>query len=226
MMQLTIHINEEMYLANNWFLLFNGQKIKLNEKVTTIPFPDLGELEFLLLNDLKKKTIEYLFMWIASILIAPINILLMNTSADWYNKIILSSMSCKLKCNFQNNANIFIDIKCRNYNNYTSNTYKVEVLSTDSDLKVISLHENYDNNTLKWEINKYLSKTFSIGFWSFLMISIICYFSEYYYKNYLIIAFAIMFIAIFILVTSYTAHKSKKIKLVLETAKKYQRKLL
>lgn len=221
-MQVTIHMNKDAVLEGDWFLICGDKKIPLYEETTSFHISKAGEYEVILINNFKKGILKYILLWIVNILIAPINILLMNTDSDWYNQIILSSANYKFKCNFKKDAEINFSIICHRFKQYISGTYSIKASSVDCDLTKLSYCEDYSNNTVNWELNKYVSKLTSMEIWIFVTLCFVCYFSKYSYAWVLIIFFSIIFALIMIGTITHTICKAKKIMSILKKeAKKF-----
>ena len=214
-MQVTVQINERDALEGEWFLFCDNKTIPLCEETNSFQLPKAGEYELTLFNNFQKGIIKYILLWIVNILIAPFNILLMNTESDWYNQIIPSSANYKFKCTLKKDANIHFSIRCRNFKQFVSGAYSIKA-SADCDIIELFYYEDCDNNTFKWELNKYISKFISTEIWIFGIICITCFFSNYSYPWSLILVFSVLFLFIMIGTIAYTIFKAQKIKTVLK----------
>ena len=163
-------------------------------------------------NQLHKKPWHYILLWFFNLLIAPINMILMNTASNWYNINFCFSRYCfTLKTPKTKNLSLFLFLS------YDSNK-QLLAKCFDSTMNSEIAHEKIevliDNSKVNWEMNKWLSKFFSYVLWSEIVLCTIFNYANIniLLKTTLLYTTIFLGLLIFILVLVYTIKKKNTIK--------------
>lgn len=209
-MRICISINCASILNENWSLFFNQTKMRIFEsrEVSLIHVDNPGEYEIRLTNDIKRNILRYILLWIGNLLIAPINILLLNSDSNWYDKIT-PTILWRCKCNFQDDSNVDIRITPSVLDDEPIGKYDISLISSANCVKDIVYQETFSRNSLYWEMNKYLSRFFSFELCAFAMLYFIFWYVSF--NNWLLVSviIGVIMAILFGTVTVYTCHKAK-----------------
>ena len=194
------------------YLSIGSQHIQLNSLENGCIINNLapGNYHFSIYTKSCKKAISYICLWIINLFFAPFNMLIMNTSSEWYNSLVPTSISCDGYINLTNNTEILIKICSSNMKNGIIKRYKVELI-TDSQIEKTTYDEQLNLQAVCWAMNNYLSKFFSYCLWCIVVLNFIFVFSSSSIKWYLIVFTTIIFLACFFCVLIYTLNKCRKV---------------
>ena len=212
-MNIAVNISKDSIINDeNIYFTIGNQHIRLNllENGCVINNLAPGNYHFSIYTKSCKKVISYICLWIINLIIAPFNILLMNTSSEWYNSIVPTSVSCDGFIKLTNNTEILIKICSSNMKNGIIKRYKVEFI-TDSQIEKTSYDEQLNLQAVCWAMNNYLSKFFSYCLWCISVLNLIFISSSSSVKWYLMIFTTIMFLALFVCVLIYSLKKFMKV---------------
>lgn len=212
-MTIAVKISKDSIINDeNIYFTIENQRILINSLENGCIINNLapGNYHFSIYTKSCKKAISYICLWIINLIITPFNILLMNTSSEWYNSLVPTSVSCGSFIKLTNNTEILIKIYSSNIKSGIIKRYKVEFI-TDSQIKKTTYHEQLNRQAVCWAMNKYLSKFFSYCIWCISVLNLIFISSSSSIKWYLIIFTTIMFLALFLCVLIYSLKKFMKV---------------
>lgn len=209
-MRIYISVDDKSIQQENWFLFCNNRKIYIsdNGEENLIHIAGRGEYEILLTNNLRKNFLWYILLWIWNLLIAPINILLLNTDSDWYQGIT-PTILWRCKCDFQEDTKINIQIVSSYVGDKSTAKYDINITSSQNYVMESSYHEMYNRDSFTWEMNKYLSKFFSYECWAFAMFYFIFLYGSINNWCFVVAMIGVSLVLLFGVVAIYTVHKSR-----------------
>ena len=173
-MRIDIELDERSVIYGDLYLSCNGQTIQLSEvqKEHCIDNICPGEYETCIYTEFCKKVTSYILMWLGQLLIAPINMLLMNTESDWDKEVHPTTVFYRCRMQIEGNGHLRIYIKPSGFSDSGITQYAVKV---DADQKIFEerAEEKKNPESIRWEMHKYLSRFFSFGVWNLAILGII-----------------------------------------------------
>lgn len=206
-MKISFFIDNTAVSFENCFLVFNNKIICISDKnAISFDIDNQGEYGIQIITGFQRKSFCYiLLLWFWNLLIAPLNIILMNTDSEWYRSTS-PTMFWNYKCYITSDMNLRFRI-IPSYNG----KYAVELLSHQDCFTELSYQEIYSKDSVIWEMNKYLSRFFSVEFWTFGVLYLIFRYVSFHNWYLITVITGVLLAVLFSIVATYTVKKAMRL---------------
>ena len=206
-MKISFFIDNTAISYENCFLVFNNKRICISDRnAISFDIDKQGEYEIQIIIGFQRKSFFcFLLLWIWNLLIAPINIILMNTDSQWYHRIS-PTVSLSYKCYIMSDMNLHFRI-ITSYNG----KYAVELLSHQDCFTEPSHQEIYSKDSVIWEMNKYLSRFFSVEVLAFGVLYFIFRYVSFQSWYIITAIIGVLLAVLFSVVVVYTVKKARSL---------------